>query len=94
MSRQARNLSHQISELGEEAEDDAFDSPEFEIGDIDSTWLPPTPQKLTARRRLDRFLEQRRLDLELQDLLDDDDDENRPRRRRWRRIKHKPIAGE
>lgn len=97
-SRREKTAGNQFSEMPEDIDDDWYEEPDFDIGDLTSALLPPSPHKLTARRRLDRFLEQRRLDLDLRDMLEDEDDDDegghtrrRPRHRRHR-SKHKPLV--
>jgi len=93
-SRNQQSPSDQFSELADDADDEWNDEPDFEIGDLSSNLLPVSPHKLSARHRLERLLERRRLETDLRDLLDDDDDEDAARRRRGRRqrAKRKPIA--
>lgn len=96
-TRREKDLDNQFSVLPDDADDDWYEEPDFDIGELTSTLLPPSPHKLSARRRLDRFLEQRRLDMDLRDMLDEDDDEDqarrdRQRRHRRQRLRRKPIA--
>lgn len=96
-SRREKPAGNQFSEMPEDIDDDWYEEPDFDIGDLTSALLPPSPHRLTARRRLDRFLEQRRLDLDLRDMLEDEDDDEtgRPRRRqrhRRQRSKQKPLV--
>ena len=94
-SRREKGPGDQFSVLPDDADDDWYDEPEFDIGELASTLLPSSPHKLSARRRLDRLLEQRRLDMDLRDMFDEDDDERRARRQRQRRrqrTRQKPFA--
>lgn len=95
--RREKDLGNQFSVLPDDVDDDDwYEEPEFDIGELASTLLPSSPHKLSARRRLDRFLEQRRLDMDLRDMFDEDDDESararRQRRRRRQRARQKPLA--
>jgi hypothetical protein len=94
-ARREKELSNQFSVLSDDGDDDWYEEPEFDIGELTSTLLPSSPHKLTARRRLDRFLEQRRLDMDLRDMFDEDDAESRARRNRRnrrQRARQKPLA--
>lgn len=94
-ARREKEMANQFSVMADDADDDWYDEPEFDIGELASTLLPSSPHKLSARRKLDRFLEQRRLDMDLRDMFDEDDDERRARRnrqRRRRRARQKPLA--
>lgn len=96
-SRREKSLGNQFSDMPEDMDDDWYEEPDLDIGDLASALLPPSPHKLTARRRLDRFLEQRRLDLDLRDMLEEDDEKGGPsqgrRRQRRQRSKQKPLVG-
>jgi hypothetical protein len=92
-------MGNQFSEMPDDMDDEWYEEPDLEIGDLTSALLPPSPHKMTARRRLDRFLEQRRLDWDLRDMLEDDDEESpatqrrRRNRQRRQRAKHKTLVG-
>lgn len=83
--RREKEVANQFSVMADDADDDWYEEPEFDIGELASTLLPSGPHKQSARRRVDRFLEQRRLDMDLRDMFDEDDDERRERRNRQRR---------
>jgi len=84
-ARRDNNPESQFSVLADDGDDDWSEEPEFDIGELASNLLPSSPHKLTARHRLERLLEQRRLDMDLRDMFDDDDDERQARRDRRRR---------
>lgn len=90
-TRRDKDPGNQFSVLADDGDDDWSEEPEFDIGELASNLLPSTPHKLTARHRLERLLEQRRLAMDLRDMLDDDDDERQARRqsrrRQWTRRK-------
>jgi hypothetical protein len=85
-----KNPENQFSMLADDDDEDWSEEPEFDIGELASNLLPSSSHKLTARHRLERLLEQRRLDMDLRDMLDDDDERQRRRdrrRRQWTRKK-------
>jgi hypothetical protein len=84
-ARRDNNPENQFSVLADDGDEDWSEEPEFDIGELASNLLPSSPHKLTARHRLERLLEQRRLDMDLRDMLDDDDDDERQARRDRRR---------
>lgn len=88
-SRREKDLTNPFSAV---ADDDWYDEPELEIGELPSTLLPSSAHNLSARRKLDRFLEQRRLDMDLRDMFDEDDDESRPRQQPQQRARRKPLT--
>lgn len=98
-SRRDKSMNNQFSEVEDDMDEEWYEEPDLEIGDLTSDLLPPSPHKLNARRRLDRFLEQRRLDWDLRDMFDDDDEESattrrrRKNRQRRQRIKQKTLVG-
>jgi hypothetical protein len=77
-------MGNQFSEMPDDVDEEWYEEPDLEIGDLTSALLPPSPHKMNARRRLDRFLEQRRLDWDLRDMFDDDDEDGAANRRRRR----------